>query len=259
MEIIVCVKQVPSSNKVNMDPITKTIIRDAKQSVINPYDSYALEEALSIKDKTGGNVTVISMGIPSTENIIRDSIARGADRGILLSDRKFAGADTLATSYTLGSGIKSMGKYDIIICGKLSVDGDTGQIGPELAEQLGIPHITDVEEFIQVDPDRVICRKVDEYTYKVIEVKLPALFTINKDVNVPRLPSITGIIESLEGDVKLIDSSSIKVDENRIGLNGSPTSVVKTFIPENEKKSQIVEGSLRDKVLRLIEIVSEVI
>lgn len=258
MNIIVCVKQVPSSNKVNMDPITKTIVREGKQSVINPYDAFALEEALSIKDRIAANVIVVSMGIPSTENILRDSIARGADNGILLSDRKFAGADTLATSYTLKLGIESLEKYDMILCGKLSVDGDTGQIGPELAEQLGIPHITDVEEFIKINGSSVICKKVDEYSFKIVEVKLPALFTINKDINVPRLPSITGITKSKEHYIEVIDSSMIGADDMRIGLNGSPTNVVRTFVPDNEKKSYFFEGNTYEKVQQLRKIISEV-
>lgn len=150
MKIAVCIKQVPSTNEVRLDPVTNTIIRDGRQSVTNPFDTYAVEAAVQIKEQLGGEVTVLSMGIPSTERLLRDACSRGADKGVLLSDRAFAGADTLATSYALSLWCRTAG-LDLILCGKMAVDGDTAQIGPELAEHLGIPHITDVCEILEID------------------------------------------------------------------------------------------------------------
>lgn len=154
MNIIVCVKQVPSTTEVRMDPVTHTILRDGRQSVINPFDSTAVELAVQLKEAHGGTVTALSMGIPATETLLRDAIASGADNAVLLTDRRFAGADTLATSYTLSLGVAAIGKYDCILCGKMAVDGDTAQIGPELAEQLGLPHVTDVCAIYEVKGDR---------------------------------------------------------------------------------------------------------
>ena len=144
MRYVVCIKQVPSTNEVRLDPVTNTILRDGRQSVVNPFDAHAVEEGVRLKERFGGEVLAISMGIPAVEELLRDAVARGADRAVLLSDRAFAGADTLATSYTLAAGIRRAGTFDLILCGKMAVDGDTAQIGPELAEQLGIPHLTEV-------------------------------------------------------------------------------------------------------------------
>jgi len=257
MRIVVCIKQVPSSNEVKMDPVTKTIIRDGKQSVINPYDSFAVEETIRIKKKTGAETIALSMGIPSAEEIIRDSIARGIDRGMLLSDRNFAGSDTLATSYTLSLGIRELGKVDMILCGKLAIDGDTAQIGPELAEHLQIPHITDVDEFLEIHEDKVICKKSDEKHSTVLEVRLPALFTLNKDINNPRLPSISGVLDSLNKKVDICDSQKLKAEASMLGTAGSPTQVVRTFIPQSSKNTVMIEGKLEHKVSRIIEIIRE--
>ncbi|WP_422484952.1 electron transfer flavoprotein subunit beta/FixA family protein [Gudongella sp. DL1XJH-153] len=259
MRIAVCIKQVPTSNEVLMDPETKTIIRDGKNSVINPYDSFAVEEAISIKEKTNAEVVAITMGIPEAESILRDSIARGVDRGMLLSDRNFAGADTLATSYTLSLGIYKLGEFDIILCGKLAIDGDTSQIGPELAEHLGVPHVTDVEGFIEVDEKMVLCKKNDGNSTKILEVKLPALFTINKDINNPRMPSIAGVLRSLESSIEMHDSNSLNADERKIGLNGSPTQVVRTFMPESEKVVHTISGGTKTQSLQILSTIKEVI
>ena len=144
MKIIVCIKQVPSTNEVKLDPETKTIIRDGRQSVINPFDTYAMEEAVRLKEKLGGTVCALSMGIPAVERLLREAMSRGVDSALLLSDRAFAGADTLATAYTLSLGVRHLGDFDLILCGRMAIDGDTAQIGPELAEDLGIPQVTNV-------------------------------------------------------------------------------------------------------------------
>ncbi|MEG2204797.1 MAG: electron transfer flavoprotein subunit beta/FixA family protein, partial [Oscillospiraceae bacterium] len=193
MKIIVCIKQVPSTNEVRLDPVTNTIIRDGRQSVTNPFDSYALEQAVELKEKMGGTVTVLSMGIPDTERLLRDAMSRGADAALLLSDRAFAGADTLATSYTLSLGVRKLGGADLILCGKMAVDGDTAQIGPELSEQLGIAHVTDVSEILSIEAGRITVRRLCDGGSQTLEVRLPALLTVLKDINMPRMPSIAGV------------------------------------------------------------------
>jgi electron transfer flavoprotein beta subunit len=255
MKIIVCIKQVPSTNEVRLDPVTNTIIRDSSQSVTNPFDTYALEQAVQIKEQLGGEVIALSMGIPGTERLLRDAASRGADRAILLTDRSFAGADTLATAYTLSLGIRQLDGFDLILCGKMAVDGDTAQIGPELAEHLGIPHVTDVCELIQVNSDHIICKKVTDTGYKVMQVKLPALLTIMKDINLPRLPSIPGVLFGLTAPFEMLDAKALNADPKRIGLSGSPTQVVKTFVPERQSEATLIEGDTKtqaDKILELL-------
>ena len=191
MNMIVCVKQVPSSNEVRLDPVKKTIIRDSSNAVTNPFDVTAVEAAVRIREKAGGTVTVLSMGIPATERLLRDEIARGADRAVLLTDRAFAGADTLVTSYTLSLAVQKLEKPDLILCGKMATDGDTAQIGPELAQHLGIPCVTDVTGLCEVNEKDIICeRNTDSGTEKV-KVSLPAVITVVKALTQPRLPSFT--------------------------------------------------------------------
>lgn len=259
MKTIVCIKQVPSTNEVRLDPETHTIIRDGRQSITNPFDTYAIEQAVQIKEETGGEVIGLSMGIPETERLLRDSISRGVDSAVLLTDRQFAGADTLATAYTLSLGIKSIGAYDVVLCGKMAVDGDTGQIGPELAEYLGIPHVTDVTKIVKVDGKVVTCERVTDYGYQTIEVRLPALLTVVKDINLPRLPTISGIKFSLDAPVMLKNVESVKADVNKIGLLGSPTQVVKTYVPDKDNDIEEIHGDVLVQSKKLIDIIKKVI
>jgi electron transfer flavoprotein beta subunit len=255
MRIVVCVKQVPSSNEVKLDPETNTIIREADKSVINPFDKFAVEEALKIKDKLDSEVITLSMGIQATEKILRDTMSRGCDRSILLSDKKFAGADTLATSYTLSLGIKKIKNVDLIICGKMAIDGDTAQIGPELAETLGIPHITDVSEIINISENEIICRKTNENGYSIIKMALPGVITVVKDINLPRLPTIPGVLKSIDASFEVIDAHALKADVKKIGLTGSPTQVMDTFLPERENDAIEIEGDIDN----IIDLVSNII
>ncbi len=259
MKIIVCAKQVPSTNEVRLDPINHTIIRDSKASVINPFDSHALEEAVKIKEKLGGSITVLSMGIPATEVILRDCLSRGADQALLLSDRAFAGADTLATSYVLSLGVQKQGDFDLIICGKMAVDGDTAQIGPELAETLNISHICDVKQILAINKKTVRCLKITDYGEQEIEVALPALLTVIKEINMPRLPSISGIKKSLISDCLVWDAGHLQADIARCGLNGSPTQVVKTFTPERKQQATTLEGNPKEQVAAMAAIIKEVL
>jgi len=258
MKIVVCIKQVPGTNEVRLDPVTNTIIRDSRQSVINPFDSYAIEAAVQIKESLGGEVISLSMGIPSTERLLLDAVSRGADGGMLLSDRAFAGADTLATSYTLAKGVEKIGGVDLILCGKMAVDGDTAQIGPELAEHLGISHVTDVADFIEVNERFVIVKKLVEEGYQILKVALPALICVVKDINTPRMPSISGIRHSLNTKITILGAKELGADTGKIGLSGSPTQVVKTYTPERRGNAAELEGSPREKAAAILAIVKEV-
>lgn len=254
MNIIVCVKQVPDTNEVKIDPVKGTLIREGVPSIINPDDKNALEEALKIKDRNKDvKVTVLSMGPPQAEVALIEAIAMGADEGILLSDRTFAGSDTWATSTALAAGIKHIGNYDIIFCGRQAIDGDTAQVGPQIAEHLGIPQITYVEE-LNIENSKVRARRALEDGYFMIESKMPVLVTAIKELNEPRYPSIKGIYEAYKGDkVKVLSAKDIKADENNIGLDGSPTQVNKSFTPPGRGgESEIIEGSPKEQARELI-------
>lgn len=258
MHIIVCIKQVPSTNEVRLDPETHAIIRDGRQSVINPFDSYAVELAVQLKEQLGATVTALSMGIPATERLLRDTESRGADRAILLSDRAFAGADTLATSYTLSLGVQAMGGADLILCGKMAVDGDTAQIGPELAETLGIHHVTDVAEIIEASEGSLTVRKAVENGSWILKVKLPALLTVQKDIVIPRLPTISGVRFSLDAPFATYDAEAVGADTGRTGFAGSPTQVVRTFTPERRREAEQILGSAAEQAARVLDLYREV-
>lgn len=255
MRTIVCAKQVPSSTEVRLDPVTNTLIRDARHSVINPFDLHALEEALRVKELLGGEVIVLSMGIPATERLLRDALCRGADRAVLLTDRKFAGADTLATSYTLSLGVKEIGRFDLILCGKMAVDGDTAQIGPELAETLSIPHVTEVTRILEANNRFLVCRRVTDGAVETLKVYLPALLTVTRDINMPRLPSIAGIKTAQNAPLSVFGAGDLTLEEDRVGLNGSPTRVVRTFVPPKRGSCEMLDGSPGEQATKLLDIV----
>ncbi|MCF6465146.1 electron transfer flavoprotein subunit beta/FixA family protein [Clostridium sp. Cult2] len=254
MNIIVCIKQVPDTNEVKIDPVKGTLIREGVPSIINPDDKNALEEALKIKDRNENvKVTVLSMGPPQAEVALVEAIAMGADEGILLSDRAFAGSDTWATSTALAAGIESIGEYDIIFCGRQAIDGDTAQVGPQIAEHLGIPQITYVEE-LNIEDGKVRAKRALEDGYFIMESEMPVLITAIKELNNPRYPSIKGIYEAYRGDkVKVLSAKDIRADENNIGLDGSPTKVNKSFTPPGKGgKSEILDGSPKEQARKLI-------
>ena len=257
MKIAVCIKQVPSTNEVRLDPVTNTIIRDGRQSVTNPFDTYAVEAAVQIKEQLGGELTVLSMGIPSTERLLRDACSRGADKGVLLSDRAFAGADTLATSYALSLWCRTAG-LDLILCGKMAVDGDTAQIGPELAEHLGIPHITDVCEIMEIDEQKVKVRKQTARGFEILRTPLPVLLTVVKDINLPRMASIPGVKAGMEADIRIYTAANLGADPDRCGLSGSPTQVVRTFTPQRSAEAVEITGATGDKAAKILEMLREV-
>jgi electron transfer flavoprotein beta subunit len=253
MNIVVCVKQVPGTMDVKINKETNTIIREGIESVLNPYDAYAVEEGVRIKESKGGKVTVLSMGIPAAAEMLKETIALGVDDAVLLSDRTFAGADTLATSYALSMGIKRIGGIDLVICGKQAADGDTAQVGPSLAEKLGFSHTTYVRKIEETGNGYIRCQRMTEDGYEVIELPLPAVITVVKEINEPRLPSLKGMMKAKKAAVTVWTAEDIGADAEKCGLKGSPTQVVKTFIPTHNVNSEIIEGSSEQQAEKLAE------
>jgi electron transfer flavoprotein beta subunit len=258
MNIVVCVKQVPDTNEVKIDEKKGTLIREGVPSIINPEDKIALEEAVRLKEESGGKVTVLSMGPPQAKESLIVAYAMGADEAILLSDRKFAGSDTWATAYTLSQAIKEVGDYDLIFCGRQAIDGDTAQVGPQIAENLSIPQITYVSK-VDIEDKKVTARRKLEDGYSVIETELPVLLTVLGDLNQPRYPSIKRIVDafSKEDSVKTWTADDFEVDENKLGLDASPTQVYDTFVPTRDHEAEILEGSVEEKVQKLIDKLKE--
>ena len=223
------------------------------ESILNPFDAYALEEALRIRDAHGGKVTVLSMGIPSVAEMLRDTIALGADGAALLSDRAFAGADTLATAYALSMGIRKAGPYDLVICGKQATDGDTAQVGPSLAEKLGIPHTTYVRKIEEIREGYIRCQRMTEDGYEVVEMPLPALITVVKEINEPRLPSLKGMMRAKKYSVPVWTADEVRADKELCGLKGSPTQVVRTFVPTHGVQSEMIAGEPAEQAGKLAE------
>ncbi len=252
MNVIVCVKQVPGTTEVKMNKETNTIIREGVEAIINPFDTYAVEEALRIRERTGGGtVTVISMGIPSVADLLKETIGLGADETVLLSDRAFAGADTLATAYALSMGINKIGNYGLIICGKQATDGDTAQVGPSLAEKLGVPHTTYVRKIEEIREGYIRCQRMTDDGYEVIEMPLPAVITVVKEINEPRLPSLKSMMRAKKAVVPVWTADDIGADKELCGLKGSPTQVVETFVPVHEVHSEMIEGEPADQAKKL--------
>lgn len=252
MNIIVCIKQVPDTSEVRINPETNTLIREGVPSIVNPFDMYAIEEGLRIKERIGGKVTALSMGPPQAAEALREAFSLGVDEVLLLSDRSFAGSDTLATSYTLSKAIEKIGKFDIILCGKQAIDGDTAQVGPEIAEHLGIPFITSVRKIEEIKEDYIRVHRMMEDGYEVIETRPPVLLTVVKEINEPRPPSLKRKIQAKGLQVPVWTSKDLNVDEGRIGLNGSPTKVLKIFPPEIKGERKMLQGSLEEQIDSLI-------
>ncbi len=253
MNIVVCLKQVPGTTEVKIDPETNTLVRQGIESIINPFDTYALEEGVRIKEKHGGKVTVITMGPPQAETALRESISLGADEAILLSDRAFAGADTWATAYTLSRAVIKSGEYDLIICGRQTIDGDTGQVGPEMAEMLGIPFIAYVSQIEEIKDGQIRVRRMIEEGHEIIEAALPAVITVSKEINVPRLPSLRGITRSKSAQITVWGINELGADPARVGLTGSSTQVIKVFFPQRVCQAEILTGSPENQVDTLID------
>ncbi len=253
MNIVVCLKQVPGTTEVKIDPQTNTLVRQGIESIINPFDTYAIEEGVRIKEKHGGKVTAITMGPPQAETALREAISLGADEAILLSDRAFAGADTWATAFTLSRAILKLGNINLIICGRQTIDGDTGQVGPELAEMLGIPFIAYVSQVEEIKDGKLRVRRMIEEGHEIIEANLPAAITVSKEINVPRLPSLRGITRSKSARIPVWGIAELGVDPTQVGQPGSATRVIKIFFPQRVSQAEILTGSPESQVDKLMD------
>jgi electron transfer flavoprotein beta subunit len=269
LKIILCIKQVPNTAEVKIDQETNTLVREGVPSIINPFDLNAIEEGLLLKERFGGSVTVISMGPPQVEAALREALSLGVDQAVLLCDRAFAGADTLATSYTLAAGIKKIGAFDLILCGKQAIDGDTAQVGPEIAEWLDIPHLTYVRGIDEVaaagcrvpPPAKVGTRwssanitvsRMVEGGYEQASASLPALLTVVREVNEPRLPSFRASLRAKTQTIAVWGANDLDVDPGRIGIPGSPTRVARIFVPQYDRYGKFLAGAPDEQAKALI-------
>lgn len=253
MHIVVCIKQVPETADVRINPETNTLMREGVQSIINPFDMYAIEEGVRVKEKTGGRVTAISMGPPQAEAALREAVAMGVDAGVLISDRAFAGSDTWATSYTLAMAIRKLGDVDLVLCGKQASDGDTAQVGPGIATQLDLPQITYVRKIEELEAKRVVAERLLETGFESVEAPLPCLLTVVKEINEPRLPSLKGKMAARKAQIPVWTAADVGADPARIGLQGSPTKVVRIFTPPPRQGGEILRGEPEAIVPRLAE------
>lgn len=251
MKIVVCVKQVPDTTEIRLDPKTGTLIRDGVPSIINPDDKAGLEEALRLKDKFGAHVTVITMGPPQADLALRECIAMGVDRAILLTDRKFAGADTLATSHALAAAINEL-EYDLVIAGRQAIDGDTAQVGPQIAEFLDLPQISYAKEIEFDGVNTLKVKRVIEDGYYLLETTTPALITVLAEANKARYMHVGGIVEAFTREVEIWDTTKVSVDESKLGLKGSPTKVWKSFTKGAKQAGKLHEVNDAKEAARLI-------
>jgi electron transfer flavoprotein beta subunit len=258
MNIIVCIKQVPNTTNIQIDQETGRLKREGVESIINPFDEYAIEEGVRIKERIGGKVVAVTMGPAQAEVSLREAISKGADEAVLVSDRSFGGADTLATSYVLSLAIKSIGDYGIVLCGKQASDGDTAQVGPGIAEMLGIPHIAYVKKIESIDNKSMKVERMMEDGYDLIEAPVPALLTVVKEINTPRTASLKGKIAAKKAIIKTLDAAAISADTKKTGFSGSPTQVVKIFAPLQRIGGEKFTGKAEDIASALVKKLSQI-
>ena len=255
MHIIVCIKQVPETTEVKINPETNTLMREGVKSIINPFDMYAIEEAIRLKERFGGKVNVITMGPPQADSALREAISMGADDGYLVCDRAFAGSDTWATSYTLAGVIKKLGAFDLIICGKQASDGDTAQVGPGISTHLNIPQVTYVKKIEEATDKIMRVERMLEEGFEIIQTPLPALLTVVKEINEPRIPSLRGLMRAKGAKITILTQKELNLDPQQIGLCGSPTQVVKIFTPTPRAGGQMLKGEIPDIAKELVELI----
>jgi electron transfer flavoprotein beta subunit len=255
MNIIVCIKQVPETTEVRINPETNTLIREGVKSIINPFDMYAIEEGVRLKERFGGKVTVITMGPPQAEGALREAISLGVDEAVLVSDRAFAGSDTWATSYTLSCAIKKLGAFDLIICGKQASDGDTAQVGPGISTHLDIPQVTYVKKIEEIKDNLARVERMTEEGFEIIETSMPVLFTVVKEINSPRLPSLKNMMRSKSAKITHWQAKDIDADAQYLGLKGSPTQVVKIFTPQARVGGQMLQGEPQEIAAKIVELI----
>ncbi len=259
MNIIVFVKQVPDTTEVKLDPKTGNLIREGIESIINPDDRHALEAAVALKETYGGKVTAISMGPPQAIDAVSEALGMGVDKGILLSDKAFAGADTWATSYTLGKAVEKAGAYDLVLCGRQAIDGDTAQIGPQVADYLGLPQVTYVFEIQSVKKKTIAVKRRLEDGFEVVQCTLPALLTVIGELNTPRYARVGDLIDACreKAPIEIWNAADIGVTTAEVGLQGSLTHVIKTFAPKFERKGEMIEGTPKEATGILVDKLKE--
>lgn len=258
MEILVCIKQVPGTTQVEVDPVTGVLKRDGVDSKMNPYDLFALETALRIKKENGANIKTITMGPPQASKVIRESFSMGVDDGVIISDRKFGGADVLATSYTISQGIKKISNPDLIICGKQTTDGDTAQVGSEVAEFLNIPHVTNVTQIIEVKEKSIVVEIDLPTSLEICEITYPCLLTVEKDIYQPRLPSFKLKMATKGKEIPMFTLNDFDdKDEKHYGLNGSPTQVKRIFPPTPNTDKDVLRGTSEELSNALLEKIAD--
>jgi electron transfer flavoprotein beta subunit len=262
VKIVVCIKQVPDTTNVRINPETNTLVREGVASIINPFDVYALEEGIRLKEKHGGTVTVLTMGPPQAADALREAISLGADEAVLVSDRAFAGADTLATAYTLAAAVRKLestamgtvpaGPVDVILMGRQAIDGDTGQVGPGVAENLDVPHITDIRKIEEIAAGRIVVERLLEEGYARLATSLPVVLTVVKEINEPRLPSLKGKLAAKKKEIPVLKAADLGVEAERFGLVGSPTQVMKIFTPPKPSGGKKFTGEPAETVSALL-------
>ncbi|RLB74153.1 MAG: electron transfer flavoprotein subunit beta [Deltaproteobacteria bacterium] len=253
MNIVVCIKQVPETTEVKINPETNTLIREGVSSIINPFDMYAIEEAVRLKEKYSGKTTVITMGPPQADDALREALSLGIDEAIHLTDRAFAGSDTWATSLVLAKAIERIKDVDMVLCGKQASDGDTAQVGPGIATHLGWPQATYVRKIDKVDFDNnsVVCERLLEEGYEVLKLSFPCLITVVKEINEPRMPSLRGKMRAKKQNIPAWGIKELGLKDEDAGLSGSPTQVVKIFSPPPRRMGMIIEGTPPEAVDKL--------
>ncbi|MFP4105505.1 MAG: electron transfer flavoprotein subunit beta/FixA family protein [Phycisphaerae bacterium] len=261
MRIVIPIKQVPETNAVKMDPETGTMIREGVEAIINPLDLYAIEAGLQLREAHGGTVTVISMGPPKANKALREAMSMGCDDGVLLSDKAFAGSDTWATAYALAAAIRESGEFDLVLCGERATDGDTGQVGPGIAAFLDLPVATYVSRIQQAGDGILRVTRLIEEGYEVLEVLGPAVLTVVKEIAAPRLPTLRGKQRAKKQDIPVRTAESLQLEQEKLGLNGSPTRVVKIHRPSVTRDCQMHtatdEESVNQAADRLIRFLEE--
>lgn len=261
MHILACVKQTPKSDNVKIDPATGCLIRSGTESAMNPFDEYALEAAVCLKEQLGGHVSVITMGPPAAENVLRDSIARGADKVYQLGDMAFAGSDTWSTSYALATGaqkINSLEKIDVILCGKQTNDSDTGHIGPQISAWLNWPNAAFVRRIVKADEKSITVERLTESGTDVIELPYPCVISVVKEISNPRVRSVKGRMAAKRAEVTKWTADDIGADKNKLGMKNCPTRVVKSFSPKRDTQAVVVEGQNgKEKAAKLVELLKE--
>jgi electron transfer flavoprotein beta subunit len=254
MQIIVFIKQVPDTTEVKLDPKTGNLIREGLASIINPDDRHALEAALDLKAARGADITVISMGPPQAIDALSEALGMGADRAVLLTDVAFAGADTWATSFTLGKAVETLGDYDLVLCGRQAIDGDTAQVGPQVADYLDLPQVSYVFDIETVADDHLVVKRRLEDGYERVECRLPALLTVIGQLNTPRYPHMAGLLKACreKAPIRIWNAADIGVTTADVGLAGSLTHVIKTFAPKFERRGEMLSGDTADMVQTLV-------